>query len=407
MRVLATAAVLGCMAPVLAQAQPLQVEACERFLQAYQQCAATPGLLPAVKDSIEKSLPDLRANFGRADASNPAVRDAMGQQCLQLHTRIRQSLVENMRCNFPEPIGAVAGAPVAPGVTPRSSRTARPAANPEQAEIAKVNAYVSVQNSIVTFHPIARNLADYQSSNERVLREGTRLGANAWYSFSIGDFDGVIERLEKATALPTPVPEVDEAANTLLKALRDVNPVVKALNRYQTTREFKEDAYAFAREQHPILVSRMKAAAQAAEGFENALFNRAMARDEKLMASLPEGALLRQLLDTSLSVRRAVQQFEALAPRGDPAAFQAAVSTVAAKNRTLGMALDGLTPKAHSNCLSYTKTLDSFVGHGRDIVRDLRGNSSTRQAADGFNRYYNRSVEDLQRCREGEARAQG
>ncbi|WP_283535760.1 hypothetical protein [Methylorubrum extorquens] len=62
-----------------------------------------------------------------------------------------------------------------------------------------------------------------------MLKLGTKLGANAWYHFGIVDFDGVIDELEKAVALPGVVPEVDAQAARLLATLCEVNPTLKAL----------------------------------------------------------------------------------------------------------------------------------------------------------------------------------
>ena len=394
-------------APAWAQdTAPVGVEACDKFIAAYQQCAATPGLLPAVKTSIEGAIPDLRNNFRTSAGRGAQARAGVAAQCLQIHDSLRQSLVQNFKCDFPasangdSPAQAAAAAPAA---LPRRAEPAR--VDPEAAAIAKVNAYTEVQNRIVTFYPFAKRLADYQSNNERVLRLGTKLGADAWYSFSIGDFDSLAGELEKAIALPGAVPEVDGLAAKLLAALREVNPTVKALSRYQSTREFREDGFKFAREQHPVLVAGMKAAAGAADGFENALFDRGLARDERRMAALPEGSLPRQVLQASLSTRRAVKRYEALQPRGDTAPFLAALAEVSAANRELSLALDKLSPKASTYCTGYSRTLDAVLGHGRDLARDIRAGSNPRQPSERFGEYFNRSVEDYGRCLKDEERA--
>lgn len=87
------------------------------------------------------------------------------------------------------------------------------------------------------------------------------------------------------------------------------------------------------------------------------------------------------------------------------AAFAAAVSRVSASNTALVAALDGLAPKVNSSCTGYTRTMDSFVGHGRDIVHDARSGGNWRQPAERFGDYYNRSVDDFASCQRDEARA--
>lgn len=313
-RAVAGVAFLGALLGAPARAQdsaPVGVEACDKFLAAYQQCAATPGLLPAARTSIEAALPSLRDNFRTSANASPRARATVAAQCLQVHDAMRKSLAETFKCDFSasanDEVPAQAAAPQPP---PRRAEPAR--VDPEAATVAKSNAYTEVQNRIVTFHPIAKQLSEHQANNERVLRLGTKLGANAWYLFGISDFDNLIEQMEKAIALPGAIPEVDGAAGKLLAAMKEVNPTIKALERYQTTREFKEDGYKFAQAQNPILVAGMKGAIAAADGFENALFERGVARDERRLAAMPEGSLPRQILAVSLSTRRAVRRFSTL-----------------------------------------------------------------------------------------------
>lgn len=406
------AGVLSAPAAAVTPVTPVGVESCDAFLNAYAQCATSPGVPDAVRPNIRQGIGTMRESFRDALLRNEAARSTVAYQCAQAHEAVRKSMVDAFKCEFPAlpsasqallqaaPPAAVAQAPAR-----AAARVAPSPPSPEAEVVAKANAYTEVQNHLVRSHPLERQLAEYRRDNERVLKLGTKLGANAWYHFGIVDFDGVIDELEKATALPGAVPEVDPQAARLLAALRDLNPTLKALTRYQTTREFKEDGYKFAREQHPILVPKVEAAAKAMDAYGTALFERELARDERRMAALPEDAPARRLLATSLALRRAVQRFEALGPKADTAPFLAALGDVTSANRQLGATFDGMSPRANSSCTGYADTVARVIGHGRDVARDIKAKGDPSQPAQLFNDTYNRSVRDLESCQRNESRA--
>ncbi|MCJ2062776.1 YiiG family protein [Methylobacterium sp. J-088] len=386
---------------------PVGIESCDAFFAAYAQCAASPGVPEVARPSIRQGINTMRDSFRDTVTRNEAARPTIAYQCAQTHEAVRKSLIEAFKFDFPAlPAASQALLQSTPpsASAARSSARVAPPPGPEVQQVAKVNAYTEVQNHLVRSHPLERQLAEYRRDNERVLKLGTKLGANAWYHFGIVDFDGVIDELEKAVALPGTVPEVDPQAHQLLAALREVNPILKALTRYQTTREFKEDGYKFAREQHPILVPKVETAAKAMDAYGTALFERELARDERRMATLPEDAPARRLLATSLALRRAVQRFEALGPKADTAPFLAALSDVSTANRQLGATFDGMSPKANSSCTGYADTVASVIGHGRDVVRDIRAKADPSQPAQLFNDTYNRSVRDRESCQRYEGR---
>ena len=404
--------VMATPAAAVTPVTPVGVESCDAFLDAYAQCAASSGVPEAVRPNIRQGIGTLRESFRDAIGRNAAARSTVAYQCAQAHEAVRKSMGDAFRCDFPAAPPASqallqAAPPAASAQAPARGavRATPPPPSPEMQEVAKANAYTEVQNHLVRSHPLERQLAEYRRDNERVLRLGTKLGANAWYHFGIVDFDGVIDELDRAMALPGAIPEVDPQAARLITALRELNPTLKALTRYQTTREFKEDGYKFAREQHPILVPKVDAAAKAMDAYGTALFERELARDARRMAALPEDAPARRLLATSLALRRAVQRFEALASRADTAPFLAALGDVSSANRQLGATFDGMNPKANSSCTGYADTVVSVIGHGRDVARDIKAKGDPSQPARLFNDAYNRSVRDLESCQRYESRA--
>ena len=288
--------------------------------------------------------------------------------------------------------------------SPGSSPPAATAQTPEAQAMAKANAYTEAQNHLVRSHPLEQQLADYRRDNERVLKLGTKLGANAWYHFGIVDFDGVVDELEKAVALPGVVPEVDAQAA----------PAAGGPTRGQSHPEGADALSDHAGIQGGWLQVRPRAARdprpprrggrQGDGRVWHGLFEREIARDERRLAALPEDAPARRLLSTSLTLRRAVRRFEALGPKADVAPFLAALGEVSNANRHLGTVLDGMSPKANSSCTGYTDTVASVIGHGRDVARDIRAKGDPGQPAQRFNETYNRSVRDLETCQKNESR---
>ena len=207
-----------------------------------------------------------------------------------------------------------------------------------------------------------------------------------------------LDLLRDAAALPGAVPGVDEAGAALLAAMEAVEPTIARMSRYQATREFKEDNFKLAREQHPAIVSGMKAVIQAADTFGTALFDRGMARDEARVGTLPAGSVPQRLLATSLAARRAVRAHDAVRPRANPAPLQTAVAALAASNAALLETLGSASPKPNSYCTGYSDYIDTMIGAGRDLVADLRGNSSLSDDSRKFIDAYNKSVDYQARC---------
>ena len=348
----------------------------------------------------------MRTSFREAAARSPQARASIRQQCSASHEMVRSQMVGAFKCDFPAasamPVAADLPAP-APLVIPTA---ATPPVDPAADAGKKANAYTAVQNDIVETRPIAKQLADHLTNNERVLRLGTKLGANAWYLFGVSDFDRIIDDLQQAIDLPGSVPEVDPKATELLAAMRAVNPTIKELSRYQTTREFKEDNYKLARERQPVLVAGLRTTIAATEAFGTALFDRRMALDERRVAALPTDSLAQSLLATSLSARRLVRRYDALEKPVDVAPFLATLSDVVAANKKLVTTISSLSPKPDSACTDYTEALDKLVGHGRDMARDVRTGGDPSQPAELFAKAYNRSIDAYTGCMKKEVRAQ-
>ena len=409
-RIVLACAVSAWIAPALAQSPvdaPVGIGTCDTFLAAYERCAASPGVPEATRTALLGGIANMRSGYRDAAASSPQSREAVRQQCRQTHEMARASLVQALKCDFPaaDAMPTIADLPPPPVAPVQAAGSAPSPISPEESMAEKANAYTAVQNDIVASHPMRKQLAEHVTNNERVLKLGTKLGANAWYLFGIPDFDGIIERLTEAMAKPGAVPEVDPSAQRLLAALQSVNPTIKALDRYQTTREFKEDKFKLAREQQPILVAGMKDAIAASDAFSAALFDRRMALDERQLQALPKDSLAQRLLATSLDTRRLIRRYDALNAPADVPPFLATLSEVIAVNKDLASTIASLTPKPDSACADYSGSLDALVGHGRDLARDVKTRGDSSQPSELFATAYNRSVDYYTDCRKNEQRA--
>lgn len=379
-------AILLVLLPATTWAQGIGVPACEAFLKAYAQCAATAKGPELMRSSIAQGVDTMRSSYlDDAKRGNAGLR-RLAARCPKEHDVVRSSITKNIQCDFP----AAAAAPL-------------PTLDPEELVTEKVNAWVDAQNFIVQWERFAKQLADYQEGYSRLPKPGAKVVAGAGYSFSLSDYDQLIERLRKAAAMSASVPGVDEAGTRLLAMLEALNPIAKRLKRYRDTREFQEDGYALAREQHPAVLRGLQDATKAAVLFSTALSERELARDERLVATLPGGSIPKLMLQASLAARRVLREQDALEPKGDTKALAAAVAALQAGNTALHDKLDATQPKPDSDCLRTAEDMDAMVGKGREIAR---GGKRT-DTANELIRAYNTAVDHMSKCRKALASQDG
>ena len=396
--------------PAMAYAQDTVntgVPACDAFIAAYRQCIASPGVPAGIRPNLTQALDQMATTY-RDLAAGPA-RRSVGGSCVQAHTATRTSLVQSFKCDFPAADERLAQAAVttpaadpAPAASP--SRGSSTTTSTAEAVMLKENAYVQAYNRLVQFHNISQDLSQYLSSNERMLKPNAKVDGNSFFLFGITDFGSDIEALEKATSMPSPMPDVDAADKKLLEALNTLNPLVLGLKRYQEARDFREDNYKYARAQTPAFVKAMEAADEAADSLSDALDEREMTRQQAKIATAPEGSPRRLMMTVALDARRASRVLQSAGQPGGPAKFEQSIATVAADNRALAAAMDTLRPKPDDACMRYVIELNSLIGYGRDLVRDLKSGGRPNQAAEGFVRTFNNSVGYLPDCQNEDER---
>ena len=403
----ALSGVIYCGSMGFGAAQPVGIGVCDNFLAAYSQCAASSAVPESARSAIQQGIDGMRTSFRSAAGQSAAAREAIRQQCVSSHEMVRTRMMEAFKCEFPaaSAMPVVADAPVTAAAP--VAKAAAVADDPALAVAKKVNAYTKVQNDIVETHPMGKQLAEHMRNNERVLKLGTKLGANAWYLFGIDDFDRQISDLKEAMAMPGSVPEVDPAAAGLLSAMEAVNPVIKELYRYQKTRDFKEDGFKLAMAREKPLEDGMRGAMAASEAFSTALFERRMGIDEARLAGLKTGSLAHGLLGASLKTRVLLRRYDAMEKPGDVPVFLTALDEVRASNKALMGVADGLSPKANSYCADYSEALDALIGHGRDLAGSVKAKRDASDEAAAFARDYNKSVDYYAQCLKAEPRARG
>ena len=379
-------ATLLLLLPTAAWAQDTGVPACEAFLKAYAQCAATAKGPEMMRSGIAQAVDTMRSSYLEdAKRGNVGLR-RLAARCPSEHELVRTSITKNVECDFP------AAAP-----------TAAPVLDTQELVTEKVNAWVDAQNFIVQWEKFDQQLVNYQGVYDRLPKPGAKVGANTSYNFPLSGYDQLIERLQKAAAMQASVPGVDEAGGRLLAALEPLNPLIIRLKRYRDTRGFQEDGFALARELHPAVLRGMQDASKAAVLFSSALSEREMARDERLVTTLPEGSLPKLMLQTSLAARRVLREQDALEPKGDTKALAAAVAALAAGNSALHDKLDAARPKPDSSCMRTAEDMDSMVGKGREIAGSGRKTATSNELI----RAYNNGVDHMSSCRKALARQDG
>ncbi len=372
--------------PTTTWAQVTGVPACETFLQAYARCAATAKGPELMRSSIAQGVDTMRSSYLEdAKRGNAGLR-RLAARCPMEHDLVRTSITKNIQCDFP------AAAAVPP-----------PALDPEELVTEKLNAWVDAQNFIVQWEKFGNQLADYQGGYARLPKPGAKVGAGASYSFALSDYDQLIECLRKAAAMSASVPGVDEAGARLLAVLETLNPVAKRLKRYRDTREFQEDGYALAREQHPGVLTGFQDATKASFLFSAALAERELIRDEALVATMADSSLPKLMLQASLAARRVLREQDTLEPKGVTKALAAAVATLQASNTALHDKLDATQPKPDYNCIRTAEDMDAMVGKGREIARGGKRTDTGNELI----RAYNNAVDHMGDCRKALARQDG
>ncbi|TXN60380.1 hypothetical protein FV228_23380, partial [Methylobacterium sp. WL18] len=114
--------------PVVAvtPATPVGVESCDAFLDAYAQCAASPGVPEAARPGIRQGIGTMRESFRESVLRNEGARATVAYQCAQAHEAVRKSLIDAFKCDFPAAPAASQALLQSPPPPPGSARaTAR------------------------------------------------------------------------------------------------------------------------------------------------------------------------------------------------------------------------------------------------------------------------------------------
>ena len=132
-----------------------------------------------------------------------------------------------------------------------------------QAEIVKYNQYVDAANGIST--SFEETLGRYEAYAVPKLKEGKPLK-----DLAIGNDSAILrtkEKLDKALAMKTPIPEIDAPAKEFSDALGKLAPLSNERQNYAAAKPFLSDGGALAREKSPAYVAALTAVVKTESAF--------------------------------------------------------------------------------------------------------------------------------------------
>lgn len=236
----------------------------------------------------------------------------------------------------------------------------------EQQEIAKYNAYVEIANGLNT--PFAKELADYQEYREPAVTSGKKLD-----NYSVASsltVTRVKEKLDKATALPFAMPEIDAPAKSFDEALVKFEPINAELSNYAESKGYLADDGKKAREQNAAYVAALTEVVKAETAFLSGIQQRdeinTQAAFDKAQKDTEDYYRAGLILNAKRAVRLSDAIFENQGSKDAVAPFRASLDQAAAM-------ADGLDKKTRermpSGCAASMTAINDFLAQGRTVIQ--------------------------------------
>lgn len=236
----------------------------------------------------------------------------------------------------------------------------------EQQEIAKYNAYVEVANGLNT--PFAKELADYQAYREPAVKSGKKLD-----DYSVASpltVTRIKERIDKATALPFAMPEIDAPAKSFEEALAKFEPIDSDLSNYADSKGYLADDGKKAREQNAAYVAALTEVVKAETAFLSGIQKRdeinTQAAFDKAPKDTEEYYRAGLILNSRKAVRLSDAVFEKQGAKEAAEPFRASLDQVAAMADGLDKKTREKTP---NGCAATMKTINDFLAQGRTVIQ--------------------------------------
>jgi hypothetical protein len=249
-------------------------------------------------------------------------------------------------------------------------------ATTDRKELAKLAAYGDATSDVPDW---SRILTEFRENYGTKIAQGEKLS-----SLNIQrdvDILADADRLDKAVADPTPLPDIDPTARALSAALRKLSPISHELQNYGMSNGFLVDKDAKARALGKPYMEALQAAADA----QGQLADRLGARDLRLVAAAflraPRDSVLYDAAGMTYYGKRNVLDGRALfrVPENTAvlAAFQKSLEAFAAMATSWDKEMMKDRPQG---CPGRMVRINFFIGKGREIVDRLQSGEYARRA---------------------------
>jgi len=280
------------------------------------------------------------------------------------------------------------------------------AASHSGAELAeeKLAKYAAAQDDLAN-HPFDREVQQYDEVNSAALAASIpgRRGAvpMTYYRNPSSPVSPIISLLTEAQAIQADLGPLDASATKLLAALNALNPTIKDMNTYISSRQIDTDGGAKAREFDPIYHAQMKDAQAAEAEFSHALSVRKLESDRAKLATMKPDSIEYNLNSTFFATRTAADHLEEAVGDPDPkdavAAFVSSIPAIETANAGLTKALAAASGPLDS-CKSYNAKTTHLIATGQETAKDPFGRLPHETKLQAFIGEYNGTIPDLNGC---------
>lgn len=256
----------------------------------------------------------------------------------------------------------------------------------DQAEIEKYNAYVDAANGGRDF---GEALEQHLKYTPKKLASGEKI--TSYSTFSEYDIVNLQKALNKALALPYPMPELDGPARALLESVAKLQPIHHEVANYADSKGYLADGGKKARELEPAFEAALTDAAKAQAAFFDGISVRDEINTKTAFEQAPRDTVAYYRAGTVLYAKQSMRLgrafFETSGDEASTKAFEASL------NQT-GQMIEGWDKKvrerAPSGCTSMMMSMNDYLGRGRDAIEHARKgeykpNSTTKMLGDSFN----------------------
>ncbi|MFJ4053821.1 YiiG family protein [Pseudomonas sp. NPDC089743] len=237
----------------------------------------------------------------------------------------------------------------------------------EQIEIEKYNAYVDAANSGGNFAAI---LDHRRTEYSKDLQSKNKL--SEYYLFSAYDISLLRDNLNKALALPSPMPDLDAPAKAMLVALDKLQPVHSELANYAASKGYLSDGGQKARAMEPALDAALEGVAIEQAKFYDGLAKRDEVNTRQAFDEAEKDSLAYYragiVLYAKQSMRLSTDFFQSAGAEASVKPFEESLGKTAQMIEGWHKQNTATGP----GCSVMLSRLNQFVGKGREAIDTAR-----------------------------------